>query len=73
MSPFLPWKWKSNANNSYDAVDTLLPISKHLPRPSVTLGQICPDVNPITSVSNDKSSRHGTFAVSPSSPLNSGS
>jgi len=62
-----------DANDSYDAVDTLLPISKLPPLPSVTLGPTCLGVNPITSVSNDKSLKHGTFAVSPSSQLKSGS
>jgi hypothetical protein len=68
-----PCKRKLNANNSYDAVDTLLPISKRPPRPFATLGPTCLDVNHITSVSNDKSLKHGISAVSPSSLLKSGS
>lgn len=57
--------------NSYDVADIPLLISKHPPLPYVTLGQICPDVNPITYESNEKSLKHGISAVSPSSPLNS--
>jgi len=64
---------KVNANNSCDAVVTLLLISKHLPRHFATPGPTCPDVNHTTSESNDRFLKHGTFAVSPSSPLNSGS
>ena len=66
-------EWKRNANNSCDAVDTLPPISKHPPRHFATPGPTCPDVNHTTSESNDRFLKHGTFAVSPSSPLNSGS
>jgi hypothetical protein len=61
------------ADDSCDAVDIPLPISKHQPRLFVTLGPTYLDVNPITSVSNDKSLKHGISAVSPSSPLKSGS
>jgi hypothetical protein len=66
-----PGLYKCDANISYDAVDTLLPISKRPPRPFATLGPTCLDVNHITSVSNDKSLKHGISAVSPSSPLKS--
>jgi hypothetical protein len=68
-----PGLYKWDANDSCDAVDTHLPISKHPPPPSATLGPTCPGVNPITSVSNDKSLKLGISAVSPSSQLKSGS
>ena len=56
---------------SYDAVDTHLLISKLQPHPCAMPDPIYPDVNPITSVSNVKSSKRGTSSVSPSFPLKS--
>lgn len=56
---------------SYDVVDIHHLISKLQPHPCAMPDPIYPDVNPITSVSNVKSSKLGTSSVSPSFPLKS--